>query len=259
MRTTRHVRWAILAALLVASGCAPKPKVETGPAPKTAKNTTFAADFVAPPLPPAITFSRAKTVKVTDTGAVADEATLCTDAIKKAIDEVGAAGGGIVVFPKADKAYLTGPIHLMSNITLQIDEGATIKFATDPKLYPLVKTRYEDVDIMNYSPLIYAYQCENIRIMGKGTIDGQGPVWWAWARNPTGAANGGRVRGPPAIHQRRHRLEVRLWCAAAVPGRVWAARPTLGGSWLSTRTTARGSTRWKSASSARRIQGTGPA
>jgi polygalacturonase len=156
--------------------------------------SSFAADFVAPPLPPEIAFPSAKTVKVTDVGAVADDKTLNTDAIKKAIDQLASAGGGILQFPKADKPYLTGPIRFKSNITLQIDEGATIKFATDPKLYPLEKTRYEAVDIMNYSPLIYAYQCENIRIMGKGTIDGQGSVWWAWARNPTGAG-AGNARG----------------------------------------------------------------
>ncbi len=164
----------------------------------TACSTTFAADFVAPPLPPAVNFPSAKIVKVTDTGAVADDATLCTDAIATAIDQVAEAGGGIVEFPKAEKAYLTGRIKLKSNITLQVDEGAVIKFATDPKLYPLEKTRYEDVDIMNYSPLIYAYQCENIRITGKGTLDGQGQWWWNWARNPTGATEGaGRNAGSP--------------------------------------------------------------
>ncbi|HVT81177.1 MAG TPA: glycoside hydrolase family 28 protein, partial [Phycisphaerae bacterium] len=86
--------------------------------------------------------------------------------------------------------YLTGRIKLQSNITLQIDEGATLKFSTDRSKYPLEKTRYECTDIMNYSPLIYAYQCKNIAIKGKGTIDGQGSWWWAWARNPTGAAGG---------------------------------------------------------------------
>ncbi|HVT81853.1 MAG TPA: hypothetical protein VHM90_14500, partial [Phycisphaerae bacterium] len=63
------------------------------------------ADFVPPPLPPAVTYPSAKVVKVTEAGALADEKTLCTDAIKKAIEEVSAAGGGIVQFPKADKAY----------------------------------------------------------------------------------------------------------------------------------------------------------
>jgi polygalacturonase len=180
MRVHSLSRSAVIATLLAASASA------------------VAADFTPPPLPPSVNFPSAKTVKITDTGAVADDKTLCTDAIAKAIDEVAAAGGGVVEFPKADKPYLTGRIKLKSNITLQIDEGAVVKFATDPKLYPLEKTRYEDVDIMNYSPLIYAYQCENIRITGKGTLDGQGQWWWAWARNPTGATAAGRNAGSPA-------------------------------------------------------------
>ena len=114
-----------------------------------------------------------------------------------------AAGGGIVQFPNVGKrgpiesattvpstapacVYLTGPITLKSNITLQIDEGVTVKFSSDRSLYPLVKTRYESVDIMNFSPLIYAYQCDNIKITGKGTLDGQAQRWWTWARgNPS--------------------------------------------------------------------------
>ena len=82
--------------------------------------------------------------------------------------------------------FLTGPIRLKSNITLQVDEGATLKFATDPTLYPLVKTRYEGVEIMNYSPLIAAYGCHDVKITGKGTLDGQGSAWWKWARSSSG-------------------------------------------------------------------------
>ncbi|HVS72276.1 MAG TPA: glycoside hydrolase family 28 protein [Phycisphaerae bacterium] len=182
MRRMMVVRWAVAAAV-VASG------------------TSFGAEFAAPPLPPEVTFPSSKVVKVTEEGAVADGKTLCTEAIAKAIDECAAAGGGIVEFPKADGAYLTGRIKLKSNITLQVDEGAVVRFATGAeggpleKLYPLEKTRYEAVDVMNYSPLIYAYQCENIRITGKGTLDGQGQWWWAWARNPLGAAGRGRTAG----------------------------------------------------------------
>ena len=171
-----------------------------------------AADPVLPPLPPEITFPSKTVIKVTETGAIADGQTLATGAIAKAIDRAAAAGGGIVEFPDSGRhEYLTGAIHLKSNITLQIDSGVTLKFTTDRAQYPLVKTRYECVDIMNYSPLIYAYQCENIRITGDGTIDGQGQAWWTWARNvsanrgpaPSGGqalrgANSGQGVGPDA-------------------------------------------------------------
>lgn len=141
----------------------------------------FPAGYTPPPLPPQVTFPSNKIIKITDRGAVADGKTLATPAIHKAIEECAAAGGGVVQVPAGE--FLTGAIHLKSNITLQVDEGATLKFTSDRSHYPVVRTRYEAVDIMNFSPLIYAYQCENIRITGKGTLDGQGQDWWAWARS----------------------------------------------------------------------------
>jgi len=163
------------------------------------------APFTPPLLPPKVDFPSSKIIAITDTGAVPDGKTLVTNAINKAIDQCAAAGGGIVQFPKIlhensrgahqPTEYLTGPIHLKSNITLQIDEGVTLKFSSDRSLYPVVKTRYEAVDVMNFSPLIYAYQCENIRITGKGTIDGQGSDWWAWAR--TASARAPRANAAP--------------------------------------------------------------
>lgn len=145
--------------------------------------TAVAQQYSPPPLPPEVKYPSDKVVKITDTGAVADGKTLVTDAIAKAIDQVSAAGGGIVQFAKTDSGaeYLSGAIHFKSNVTLQIDEGVTLKFTTDRTKYPLVKSRWECTDVMNYSPLIYAYQCNNIRITGKGTIDGQGQTWWSWA------------------------------------------------------------------------------
>ena len=62
-------------------------------------------------------------------------------------------------------------------------EGAVLKFSTDPKDYlPLVLTRFEGVECMNYSPLIYAYGQKNIALTGKGLLDGQADNdhWWPW-------------------------------------------------------------------------------
>lgn len=135
-----------------------------------------AADPALPELPtiPERTFS------VLDYGASPDGVTKNTSAIQKAIAAAAEAGGGTVLFPKGK--YFTGAIHLQSNIALQIDEDATILFSSDPADYPLVRTRWECVEILNYSPPIYAYQCRNIAIRGKGTIDGNGPQWWARRR-----------------------------------------------------------------------------
>src|SRR5262249_15043576 len=73
-------------------------------------------------------------------------------AIAKAIDACSAAGGGRVVIP--GETFLTGPIHLKSNVNLHLADGATLKFSTNTKDYPTVFTRFEGTECMNYSPLI---------------------------------------------------------------------------------------------------------
>src|SRR6201992_3374966 len=57
-------------------------------------------------------------------GAIGDGISLDSKAINKAIDAAAKAGGGTVYFPAGN--YLSGSIHLKSNISLFIDQGATI-------------------------------------------------------------------------------------------------------------------------------------
>ncbi|WP_240755230.1 glycoside hydrolase family 28 protein [Pedobacter sp. SYP-B3415] len=98
-------------------------------------------------------------------------------AIKKAIEAASAAGGGTIFFPAGK--YLTGPIHLKSNITVLISAGAELHFSDNFDLYlPMVKSRYEGVDVTSFSPFFYAYKAENITIKGEGLIDGHGKKWW---------------------------------------------------------------------------------
>ena len=114
---------------------------------------------------------------VVDYGARNDGSSKATLAIKKAIDAAVKQGGGTVYFPAG--TFLTGPIHLKSNITIFIDAGALLKFSTDFDDYlPMVKSRWEGIVNMNFSPLFYAYQADNIAIIGRGIIDGQGQKWW---------------------------------------------------------------------------------
>lgn len=124
-----------------------------------------------------------KDFNITDYGAVSDGQTDCTEAFKKTVTAASEAGGGRVIVPSGE--FLSGAIHLKSNVNLHVSEGAVIKFSTDPNKYlPAVFTRWEGVECMNYSPLIYAYEQENIAITGKGTLDGQGSDenWWAWKK-----------------------------------------------------------------------------
>lgn len=110
-------------------------------------------------------------------GAKNDSSKLATVAIKNAIEAASKKGGGTVYFPAGK--YLTGPIHLKSNITIFIDAGAELHFSDDFDDYlPMVKSRYEGVDVTSFSPLFYAYNAENIAIIGRGIIDGHGKKWW---------------------------------------------------------------------------------
>ena len=78
-------------------------------------------------------------------------------AFRRAIDQCAKAGGGKVVVPPG--TYLTGAIHLKSNVNLEVSKGATIKFSQNPKDYlPVVFSRWEGVELFNYSPFIYAFE-----------------------------------------------------------------------------------------------------
>jgi polygalacturonase len=104
-----------------------------------------------------------------------------SDAISKAIAACSAAGGGRVVIPAGQ--FLTGPIRLKSRVNLYLSEGAVLKFVTDPRRYlPVVFTRWEGTELMNYSPFIYAFEEQTLAITGPGTLDGQADDmhWWNW-------------------------------------------------------------------------------
>jgi polygalacturonase len=77
---------------------------------------------------------------VRDFGAKGDGVTKDTASIQAAIDKMPAAGGTVVVSPGS---YLSGTIHLRSNLTLRIEQGATLLFSKD------------DGDFDPYEPLPY--------------------------------------------------------------------------------------------------------
>jgi polygalacturonase len=123
----------------------------------------------------------ARDFSVTSYGAKGDGAFDCTTAFRRAIMECSRRGGGRVVVP--DGRFITGPIHLSNNVNLHLESGATIAFSRDARQYlPAVLTRFEGVEVMNYSPLIYALDCTNVAVTGKGTLDGQADNenWWPW-------------------------------------------------------------------------------
>lgn len=123
-------------------------------------------------------------VSIVDFGADPSGGEKSTSAFDAAISEVSERGGGRVVVP--DGTFLTGAIHLQDNVDLHLEDDATVLFSQDKSDYlPVVKTRFEGVELYNYSPFIYGYQVENVAVTGNGTIDGNADEdnWWNW-KNP---------------------------------------------------------------------------
>jgi polygalacturonase len=146
---------------------------------------------------------------LTDFGAVADGETDCTEAFRNAIAACHEAGGGRVVVPEGK--FFTGAIHLKSNVNLHVSKDAIVLFSQDPKKYlPQVYTRFEAVELMNYSPLIYSYEQENIAITGEGELNGQGTPehWWPWKGKWSHAnVTHDVVKGTPTQKEANERLK----------------------------------------------------
>lgn len=122
-----------------------------------------------------------RTIDIRDYGAVGDGVTVNTKAFADAIAACVKAGGGRVLVPAG--IWLTGAIHLKSNIDLHIQEGAELRFSDRFSDYlPVVFTRWEGLECYNYSPLIYAKDCTNIAVTGAGKLNGRGQRWWEWKK-----------------------------------------------------------------------------
>ena len=125
----------------------------------------------------------AQDFSIADYGAVAGGEVSNTEAIARAIEACNKAGGGRVVIPAGE--WLTGPIHFKSNVNLHLAEGATLRFTDNPADYlPAVMTSWEGLECYNYSPLLYAFECENVAITGTGTLAPIMDNWRTWFKRP---------------------------------------------------------------------------
>ena len=132
------------------------------------------APFEMPRLSRPIFLDRNFNIK--DFGAVEGGKIKVTNAIRKAIEAAEKAGGGRVVIPEG--VWLTGPIHLKSNINLYAAKDAEVRFSSDFSDYlPAVFSRHNGVECYKPSALLYAISCENIAITGKGLFHGYGKDW----------------------------------------------------------------------------------
>jgi polygalacturonase len=136
--------------------------------------------FVRPKFP-------ARVFDIKSYGAVEGGTAKATGAFEIAIEAAASQGGGTVLVPAG--RWLTGPIHLKSNVNLHLAEGSVVLFSQDFADYlPPVFTRWEGLEVMNYSPLIYAKDCENVAVTGSGKLDGQGQAWWPWKKTQKASA-----------------------------------------------------------------------
>jgi polygalacturonase len=159
----------------------PKPPLRTGgsPPPVTPRADAAADVIVAHVRRPHFP---SRYFPITDFGAVGDGAAMNTAAFAAAIAACNRAGGGHVVVPSGG-TFLTGAIHLLSNVDLHVETGGTILFSQNPDDYlPVVFTRWQGIELMNYSPPVYSYGQHNIAVTGGGTLNGQADAnhWWNW-------------------------------------------------------------------------------
>ena len=109
-------------------------------------------------------------------GAKADGASKDTHAIQAAIDSCAQKGGGIVKL--SGGTFVSGPIALKSEITLEVDNGASLLGSPDHADYPpKIEFRQPAVE-----PLVSATNATHVSITGGGVIDGAGESWWKMAR-----------------------------------------------------------------------------
>jgi polygalacturonase len=139
------------------------------------RNTPKAAFALVAILASASALAAPKTYVANDYGAHGDGTTLNTVAIQRAIDAAARDGGTITLKPGT---YLTGSLFLKSGTTLDLPEGVTLLGSQSLGDYPMLPTRIAGIEMTWPAALINARDQHDVTLTGKGTIDGDGPIWW---------------------------------------------------------------------------------
>lgn len=113
---------------------------------------------------------------ITEFNACGDGLTDNTEAFRRALRIIASNGGGRLTVPQAE--WKTGPLELGSNTELHLENGAVLSFIDDFDMYPPVASRWEGVECHAFHPLVFSRDSVNVRITGKGIIDGCGKKWW---------------------------------------------------------------------------------
>ena len=92
----------------------------------------------------------------------------------------------ILVMRLVDILFLVSPDFAASGVNLHLADGAEIIFSDNLEDYlPVVFVRVGGIELYNYSPLIYARDCSNVAVTGKGKLNGNAKKWWAWKSSET--------------------------------------------------------------------------
>lgn len=106
-------------------------------------------------------------IDITEYGAVGDGKTVNTKAISAAIGACHRNGGGTVVVPTG--VFLTGSIELVSNVTLYLDSGCTLRATGKSDDFPYIGFYHNEMH--ETTSVIWAQNQQNVSICGNGTID----------------------------------------------------------------------------------------
>ena len=186
-RCAASIAFAAMLALTTTTGCA------TEPAGAWAQVPVILARIVPPKFPD-------REFPITLFGAISGGTNKCTDAFQQAIAACHAAGGGRVSVPAGK--FLTGPVHLRSNVELHLADGSEIIFSdTFDDYLPPVLVRGGGVEFYNYSPLIYARDCTNVAVTGTGKLNGNAKAWWPWSKRETKQSFAMGAKGVPVAQR----------------------------------------------------------
>jgi polygalacturonase len=152
-------------------------------------------------------------------GALGDGVAKDTLPIQQAIDACAKDGGGTVRLSAG--TYLSAPIVLKSNITLQLEHGATLLGSPDHADYPAI-TQFRAPGLQ---PLVGATNASNISITGEGTIDGNGESWWVMARTIKDAGVLGNEHPRPRLVVFDHCKHIRIEGVTIQNSPMWQVVP----------------------------------
>ncbi len=132
-------------------------------------------------------------------GAKAGTGQICTEAINRTINACAESGGGTVFVPAG--TFITGPIELLSHVTLHLEAGAVLKGSDQLADYAQGGRGRQ--------PLVRATDAENIAIVGGGAIDGSGAAFMDMTKTRVGSHMPGDL-DPNVTRQGRQYMDAKF-------------------------------------------------